>query len=299
MAKVVCVGLAVLDHVFMVPEIPKVPTKWHANAYHPVGGGNAATAAVAISRAGGEAVYWGRMGDDDNGRLILQELENYNVDVQYVHRLEGVCSGVSAVLVDSDGERLIVNYSDPELISDADWLPLDTLSESDGVLADLRWHEGARNTLTVARKLGIPAVLDVDITPEGLDEEIIGLASHALFSEPALAEFAPGQSISEALIRANRLNPGWVGVTQGASGTRWLEEGILRHMPAFEVKSLDTLGAGDVFHGIFALGLSEGHSEQESLRSASAAAAIRCSRTGGRKAIPKQHEIDAFLKEQS
>ena len=75
MAKVVCVGLAVLDHVFMVPEIPKVPTKWHANAYHSVGGGNAATAAVAISRAGGEAIYWGRMGDDDNGRLILQELE--------------------------------------------------------------------------------------------------------------------------------------------------------------------------------------------------------------------------------
>ena len=283
----------------MVPEIPKVPTKWHANAYHPVGGGNAATAAVAISRSGGEAVYWGRMGDDDNGRLILQELEEYNVDVQYVHRLEGVCSGVSAVLVDSDGERLIVNYSDPELISDADWLPLDTLSESDGVLADLRWHEGARKTLTAAKKLGIPAVLDVDITPEGLDEEIIGLASHALFSEPALDEFAPGQSISEALIRAAGLNQGWVGVTQGASGTCWLEEGILRHMPAFEVKSLDTLGAGDVFHGIFALGLSEGRSEQESLRIASAAAAIRCSRTGGRKAIPIKHEIDAFLKERS
>ena len=138
-----------------------------------------------------------------------------------------------------------------------------------------------------------------EVESEGLDEEIIGLASHALFSEPALAEFAPGQSISEALIRAAGLNRGWVGVTQGASGTHWLEEGILRHMPAFEVKSLDTLGAGDVFHGIFALGLSEGHSEQESLRSASAAAAIRCSRTGGRKAIPKQHEINAFLKEQS
>ncbi len=79
----------------MVPEIPNVPTKWHATSYHPVGGGNAATAAVSISRAGGEAVYWGRMGDDDNGGLILRELEEYGVNVENVCRLKGVCSGVS------------------------------------------------------------------------------------------------------------------------------------------------------------------------------------------------------------
>jgi len=297
LAQVVCVGLAVLDHVFMVPEIPNVPTKWHATSYHPVGGGNAATAAVSISRAGGEAVYWGRMGDDDNGGLILRELEDYGVNVENVCRLKGVCSGVSAVLVDSEGERLIVNYSDPELISDAGWLPLETLSETNAVLADLRWNEGAQKTLAAARKQGIPAVLDVDITPEGLSVDVIKESTHALFSEPALAQFASGQSLHEGLLQASEVNQGWVGVTQGASGTSWLEDGKLRHLPAFQIKSVDTLGAGDVFHGLFALGLAEGFPEETSLINASAAAALSCSRTGGRDAIPLKHEIKAFLEE--
>ena len=143
MAQVICVGLAVLDHVFMLPKIPNIPTKWHATAYHPVGGGNAATAAVSISRAGGDAVYWGRMGDDENANLIVRELEEYGVNVENVRKLKGVSSGVSAVLVDSNGERLIVNYSDPQLISDAGWLPLETLSNADAVLVDVVLGGGA------------------------------------------------------------------------------------------------------------------------------------------------------------
>lgn len=91
------------------------------------------------------------------------------------------------------------------------------------------------------------------------------------------------------------LNRGWVGVTEGSSGTRWLEKGILRHFPAFKVKTVDTLGAGDVFHGIFALGLAEENTEENSIYMASAAAAIHCSRFGGRKSIPDREEINNFL----
>ena len=119
MKYVVCTGLAVLDHVFHVPEIPKTPVKSFATDYLPVGGGNAATAAVAICRAGGQAVYWGRLGDDQNGDQILTELEGFGVDVLDVLRIPGVKSGVSSVLVDDTGERLITNYSDQELTAEA------------------------------------------------------------------------------------------------------------------------------------------------------------------------------------
>jgi len=136
MKHVICCGLAVLDHVFYLPEIPKTPIKSFATNYHSVGGGNAATAAVALSRAGGQAVFWGRLGDDQNGDLILSELEAFGVDVGDVLRLPGVKSGVSSVLIDDAGERLITNYSDPKLISDANWLPLERLKESNAVLVD-------------------------------------------------------------------------------------------------------------------------------------------------------------------
>ena len=167
MKHVICCGLAVLDHVFYLPEIPKTPIKSFATNYHPVGGGNAATAAVALSRAGGQAVFWGRLGDDQNGDLILSELEAFGVDVGDVLRLTGVKSGVSSVLIDAAGERLITNYIDRQLINNADWLPLGKLVKSGAVLADLRWQEGALKTLSRARELGIPGVLDADLIPEG------------------------------------------------------------------------------------------------------------------------------------
>jgi sulfofructose kinase len=293
--QVVCTGAAVLDHVFQLSIIPKVPIKCFASDYFQAGGGNAATAAVAINRAGGQAVFWGRVGDDNNADLILGELEEFGVDIKDVLRQEGVKSGVSSVMVDEVGERLIIGYSDPKLITDANWLPLARLKESNAVLVDCRWPDGAIKTLKRARELGIPAVLDADLRPEGLNEDVIRSATHVLFSQPALSEFAAGKSTEKALNYAMELNGGWVGVTEGSSGTRWLEKGILRHFPAYKVNTVDTLGAGDVFHGIFALGLAEGNTEENSIYVASAAAAIHCSRSGGRKSIPDRNEINNFL----
>jgi len=299
MKRVICTGLAVLDHVFYLPEIPKNPIKSFATNYQSVGGGNAATAAVAISRAGGQAVFWGNLGDDSNGDIILSELEGFGVDVNDVSRLKGLKSGVSSVLIDNAGERLITNYTDRQLIKKADWLPLGKLVESNVVLADLRWQEGALKILRRARELGIPGILDADLAPEGLNEEVIKNATHVLFSQPALNEFTKGKSILEALHCVAEINRGWAGVTEGSSGTRWLDNGKLRHVPAFEVKSVDTLGAGDVFHGVFALSLAEGHLENNALIRASAAAALHCSKSGGRKTIPLRKEIETFIRQRS
>ena len=299
MKHVICVGLAVLDHVFFLPEIPKSAIKSFATNYQTVGGGNAATASVAINRAGGQAIFWGSIGDDLNGDLILSELESFGVNVDDVSRLKSLKSGVSSVLIDSAGERLITNYTDHKLIQKADWLPLDKLVESDALLADMRWQEGALRSLRRARKLGIPGILDADLVPEGLNEEVIKNATHVIFSEPALKKYSDGKSTLEALQWFAEINQGWVGVTEGSSGTRWLEKGKLQHVPAFEIKTVDTLGAGDVFHGIFALSLAEGHTENNALIKASAAAALHCSKSGGRKTIPLKKEIETFIRHNS
>ena len=124
-------------------------------------------------------------------------------------------------------------------------------------------------------------------------------ATHVLFSEPALNEFTQGKSIVEALHCVAEINRGWVGVTEGSSGTRWMDNGKLKHVPAFKVQTVDTLGAGDVFHGVFALSLAEGHLENNALIRASAAAALHCSRSGGRKTIPIRKEIETLISKRS
>ena len=299
MKRVICTGLAVLDHVFYLPEIPKEPIKSFASSYQISGGGNAATAAVSISRAGGKAIFWGSLGDDLNGDIILSELEEFGVEVNDVNRINGLNSSVSCVLINNTGERLITNYTDNKLIKKADWLPLAKLKNSDAVLADLRWQEGALKTLRRASELGIPGVLDADLAPIGLNEEVIKNASHVLFSKPALDEFTQGKSIVEALHWISEINSGWAGVTEGSSGVRWLDNGKIKHVPAFKVETVDTLGAGDVFHGVFALSLAEGHLENNALILASAAAALSCSRSGGRKTIPLRKEIETLINQRS
>ena len=86
----------------------------------------------------------------------------------------------------------------------------------------------------------------------------------SFFQNRHLDEFTQGKSIVEALHWVSEINGGWVGVTEGSSGTRWLDNGELNHVPAFKVETVNTLGAGDVFHGVFALSLAEGHSENNS-----------------------------------
>ena len=87
-------------------------------------------------------------------------------------------------------------------------------------------------------------------------------------------------------------------VTHGEQGVHWIESaapGALRHCPAFPVVAVDPLAAGDVFHGAYALALAEGSNVGEAMRFAAAAAAIKCSRPGGRSGTPLRQEVDAFL----
>ncbi len=86
-------------------------------------------------------------------------------------------------MVDAKGERIIVNYPSPDLLPDADWLNDIDFSQWDVVLADVRWHDGAKQAFTLARQAGVMTVLDGDITPQDISE-LVALSDHAAFSEP-------------------------------------------------------------------------------------------------------------------
>ena len=76
----------------------------------------------------------------------------------------------------------------------------------------------------------------------------------------------------------------------------WLDaRGELQETPAFPVHTVDTLGAGDIFHGAFTLAITEGEDVPAALRFASAAAALKCTRFGGAFACPQRPEVEAFL----
>jgi sulfofructose kinase len=69
----------------------------------------------------------------------------------------------------------------------------------------------------------------------------------------------------------------------------------VRRVPVFKINAVDTLGAGDAFHGGFALAIAEGRSEVEAMRFAAAVAGIKCTRIGGSAGAPTRAEVEAFM----
>ncbi len=122
----------------------------------------AANAAVTVARLGGIAAFWGRGGDDAAGREMHKALAGEGVDVSQFRLFADGQSSVSGVLVDSAGERQIVNFRGnfPE---SADWLALGEVENASAVLADPRWLSGAVALFTAARANAVPTVLDADV----------------------------------------------------------------------------------------------------------------------------------------
>ena len=294
MTSVLCVGIAVLDYVYAVEAMPVRAEKYRASDLAVVGGGIAANASVAVARLGGRAHLATRLGDDPTGATIVAELEREGVDCTLARRFSGLRSPTSAILVDAKGERLIVSYSDNAIPSDTSWLP-DALPAGIGaVLGDTRWVEGSAHSFRLARRAGVPAILDGDRRPAHPD--VLDLATHVAFSEQGLAEITGIADPADGLRVLAESSRSWLAVTVGEGGVYFLEDGAVAHEPAFPVATVDTLGAGDAWHGAFALGLAEGMGERAAVRFASAVAAIKCTRFGGRAGIPARSDVDHFLR---
>jgi sulfofructose kinase len=295
--KVLCVGVAVLDNMFSIDRFPTDPTKVFARDFRQIGGGPAANGAVTIARLGGVARLWARVGDDAIGAGIVAELALYGVDVSTIRRVPNRRSAVSAVVIDGSGERLIFAFADRDLDTNTGWLPADIPPGTDVVLCDLRWPLASEKVMRLARARGLPTVLDADLTNDDSVERLIGLSTHAVFSAPALTRLSGHAEIEAGLRHAQAQTEGMVAVTLGADGFAWLEQGRLRRVAAFPIKAVDTLAAGDVFHGAFALGLAERLSIEEAGRFAAAAAGLKCTRWGGRAGIPTREELERFMTE--
>lgn len=296
MPTLLCVGIAALDQVFRVDAMPARPEKYRSNALHVTGGGTAANAAVAAARLGARVMFCGVLGDDRVGDEIVAGLAAEGVDCGGIRRVAGRRSPLSAILVDAAGERLIVSYADPELPWSTDHLPQALPAGVDAVLGDTRWQAGSAHFFRLARAAAVPAVLDADRAPKDVPE-VMELATHVAFSHQGARDLTGEEDPSSALRKIGARASTWLAVTHGAEGVvRW-RAGAVVCEPAFPVRAVDTLGAGDTWHGAFAVALAEGASEDDAIRFASAAAAIKCTRFGGRDGAPSRSEVDGFLAE--
>jgi sulfofructose kinase len=298
---ILCAGIIVLDEVFQVDHFPPPDGKVQARAFFTVNGGCAANAAVAIARLQGRARLAGPLGgpagEDSNGDRILAALAREGVDCTGCLRVENAATALSAIFMNGRGERTIVTHRDDRLAAAVLADPHRLLVGADALLADNRFPEFVRPICAAARERGLTVVvLDAD-RPTEISDDLFRIATHVVFSSECLRATTGIDDLGSALGRIAAATPCFLAVTDGPRDVLWRAGETLRRSRVFAVNAVDTLGAGDVFHGAFTLALAEGRDEVAAMRFAAAAAGLKCTRVGGSAGAPLRAEVESLLAE--
>lgn len=283
--RVQVVGHIVWDHRFWAENLDRRGGRTGVTRYAQSLGGPGAVAAVTIESLGGHAILVSRVGRDSNGEAALQRLRDAGVDVDLVDQQAGSVTAVSAVAIAPDGERHIYPFPGEFQPTRTANLPTRLADNLSALLVDSRWPTMALANAQEARAASVPVVVDLDVD----NQDMWHVVRHSTYTicDEDLAEAFGG---SNALVAHIEALGSWGAVTLGSRGS------ITRSttVPAFQIKAVDTTGAGDVFHGAFALAIAEGQRPENALVFASASAAVKCA-TGK---IPSRLEVDRLLDEE-
>jgi sugar/nucleoside kinase (ribokinase family) len=295
--RILCAGMPVRDLIFTVPQVPARGQKLRAEAFQEVSGGNAPNAAVAIARLGGLARLCGPMGaaDEPTQGAMLAAWRREGIDVTPLQAMPGTTTPISSIMIDAEGERTIATHRDQGLWQVVLHPPEQLLDGVDALLVENRCMPFILPLCTAARQRGLPVVVDADRVMT-LQDALLPVASHVIFSADALRATTGLADLADGLAAAAAVTTALLAVTDGAAGTLWRDAaGALRHLPAFPARAVDTLGAGDAFHGAFALAIAEGLATEAALRLGAATAALKCQRPGGIFGSPQRVEVERLL----
>ncbi|PKO15480.1 MAG: carbohydrate kinase family protein [Chloroflexi bacterium HGW-Chloroflexi-10] len=290
-------GMSTIDILTTVSHLPKSNEVYAAEEIHVQGGGPVATALVALSVLGANAAYSGTIAPDKWGEMILQEFSQYQINTREAHLTAFGSSPVSVILIEKDtGHRAILykksdlpelqpEYLTPKMIASAKILHLDGVHLQAAIHGAILAREnnvpvsfdGGAGEIWDGIELLLPLV-NILVVARQFATRVTG------FEDPLLA----GPELLKC--GANE-----VVITDGEKGCWYWDKNLSLHQPAFKVNVIDTTGAGDTFHGAYLYGYLQGWDPQKRLKFASAVAAIKCTRIGGRSGIPDRQQTEKFI----
>jgi len=293
---VVGLGFSSLDYVGIVPHLPRLDEGMGLSDLTTQGGGPVAQALVTLARLGANVGYIGRFGDDDAGIAMRRSLEDEGVDLAELQLERGATSAQCIILVDqATGKRSICAYHGTAGDVTVSSRSLDYVCSGRYLHLDGFSMEGALAAARAARTAGVRVCLDAGGPFERLREVIE--ATDILIANEQFALDAGRGDYELGAARLRALGPRIVVATLGAAGSYTLTGNEAFLIPSFPVDVVDTTGAGDVFHGAYLYGLLQRWPLRQVAVFANAAAALKCTRLGGRAGIPRLAAVESFLQD--
>jgi len=295
--QVVGLGQACVDYLAPVSAFPREDGKVQLSELHVRCGGPASTALVTLARLGVLTSFLGSVSDDFFGGRIVENLRRERVDISCLKITPGHTSQFAFIAVTGGtGRRTIFWHrgSVPHLAPDD--VDLSIFPKARVLHLDNLMIEASMEAALQAHGRGMMVVMDAGTLREGsrdLCAHVDVLIASRTFAE---ALVSPDEGPEAALRAILELGPREVVITLGDRGSVGTTGGEPMVQPAFRVATVDTTGAGDVFHGAYIYGMLQGWDMARCMRFASAAAALKCMQFGAQTAIPRLHEVEEMIK---
>jgi sulfofructose kinase len=291
---VVGVGLNATDTLIPVHQFPAAGSKVEFRSANVLPGGQVATAMVACQSWGLRTRYVGKVGDDPAATLHRAEFARLGVEA-HLFTAPNCPSQQAFILVDDAAERTVLWKRDDRLALHPSDLQREWILEARALHLDGHDTEAATTTATWARAAGVPVIADLDELYPGIDS-LLPLIDYLITSRDIPGRIS-GQSDLRESLRAtqSRFSARLTAATLGPEGVLAFDGAQFHYAPAFRVETIDTTGAGDIFHAGFIFGLLQGWTLPRQLEFACAAAALNCTGIGARGHIAPVAEIEQLI----
>ena len=293
--KLAVVGSINTDMTVTAERIPLKGETLMGSSLSYIPGGKGANQAVAMAKLGAEVEIFGCVGDDDNGRRMLDNLKSHGVKTDHIKILEGIPTGIAMITVgENDNTIVVVSGANGKV----DRAYVDSIKEEllqyDMVVLQ---HEIPLDTVHYLVDFCYEKQISVVLNPAPAAEVSMDIIEKVTYVTPneheAVLIFGDDLATEELL----KKYPEKLVITQGSRGvSTCLKDGRVLNVPARKANVVDTTGAGDTLNGAFCVRIAAGDSMEEALTYANVAASLSTEKFGAQTGMPRADEVTAELK---
>ncbi len=307
---VLCAGIIVADHVCTpISHLPAAGELVMADGMLLTIGGCAANAAVDLTKMGVSAAVLGRVGNDDFGRVVAEQLREHGVDVSLIQRSDKSQTSQTMIVNVAGQDRRFIHIFGANAEFSAGDIPLDRVKQSKVLylggyllMNNVRADELAE-VFAEARRAGVATVLDV-VTP-GPGDYLPRLKRLLPHVDVFLPNNHEGELITgekDAMRQAevfHKLGAKTTVITMGSEGSVLLTDQLRLRAGVYRVPFVDGSGGGDAFDAGYIYGLLNDMGTEDCLRVAAALGASCVRAIGTTPGVFTRPECEAFMKEQT
>jgi sulfofructose kinase len=293
---VVGVGINATDTIIRLPRFPALDSKVEILSAEAKPGGQVASAMVACSRWGLRARYVGKIGGDEAGKLQVNEMKREGVDARWIVAKKSASQSAYILVDEPSGERTVLWKRDPSIALRPADLNRRWLTGARVLLVDGHDTAAATRVARWARQSRIEVVADLDNLYSGV-QALLHFVDFPITSKGFPERLTGEKNLLKSLPRIHReFKCRMIAATLGRMGSLAWDGLRFTLCPGFRIDTVDTTGAGDIFHGALVYCLTQGFELKETFEFCCAAAAINCTASGARGKIGALKEIAQLRK---